>query len=271
MDTSPVVITRPMRRATWNLLRGWEAVASAHALLRPDRRWFVSIDAWDDADHDELLGAVLDDLPFDLYTVVSEADDEARQRWTRSGFTLTRREIEFVVPVDPSRTGLRNSRLPDGLVAAPADAVEEDLLRELDDTLHRDVPGSDGWRNDPGEFHDYTYDEAHFDPATYLVAIDEQGEAFAGLVRVWVSRQHARLGLIGVTRGYRRRGLARALLATAFDRVHERGLVDVTAEADETNHAVITLLESIGARRTGTTLELIRRHPGSFARVHPPL
>jgi RimJ/RimL family protein N-acetyltransferase len=50
------------------------------------------------------------------------------------------------------------------------------------------------------------------------------------------------------------------LLAAAFHGVLERGLSEATAEADETNHASITLLERIAARRTGTTLELIRRH-----------
>lgn len=248
-----------MRHATWNLRRGGETVASAHGLFRPNRRWFVSIDAWSDADHDALLDAVLDDLPFDLYTVVSEADAEARQRWTRSGFDVRRRQIEFLMPVDPIRTGLRRMALPDGLVAVPADAVDKDLLRELDDTLREEVPGSEGWRNDPDEFNDHAFDERLYDRATYLVAVDEQAEAFAGLVRVWVSRRHAHLALIGVVRRYRRRGLARALLAAAFDGVYERGLVEVTAEADDTSHASIRLFGSIGARRTGTTLELVRR------------
>lgn len=241
-------------------MRGRDTVATAHGLFRPDRRWFVSIDAWNDPDHDALLDAVLDDLPFDLYTVVSEAEDEAMQRWTRSGFDVRRREIEFVVPIDPLVTGLHPASLPDGLVAVPADAVDEHLLRELDDTLRTDLPGIDGWRNDPIEFHDYNFDERHFDPATYLVAIDERAEAFAGLVRVWVSARTARLGLVAVSRGYRRRGLARALLAAAFDGVHQRGIVKATAETDETNQASIRLLESIGAVRTGTTLELVRRH-----------
>jgi ribosomal protein S18 acetylase RimI-like enzyme len=259
VNVSQAVITRPTRLVTWNLNRGQETVATAHGLFRPDRRWFVSIDAWNDVDHDALLEAVLEDLPFDLHTIVSEADAETLQRWIRSGFDISRREIEFMVPVDPAVTGLRGTSLPDGLVAVPADAVDENLLRELDDELRKDLPGSEGWRNDPADFHESTFDDGHYDPATYLVAIDERAEAFAGLVRIWISRRHARLGLVTTARRYRRRGLARALLAAAFDGVRERGLIEVTAEADETNHASITLLESIGARRTGTSLELTRR------------
>ena len=259
VNVSQAVITRPARRATWNLVRGRETVASAHGLLRPDRRWFVSIDAWNDVDHDALLEAILEDLPFDLHTIVGEADVETLQRWIRSGFDIRRRELEFIVPVDPAVTGLHRTSLPDGLVAVPADGVDEDLLRELDNQLRDDVPGSNGWRNDPDEFHESTFEDGHYDPATYLVAIDERAEAFAGLARVWISRKHARLGLVATARRYRRRGIARALLAAAFDGVRERGLIEVTAEADETNHASTALLEGIGARRTGTSLELTRR------------
>jgi hypothetical protein len=52
--------------------------------------------------------------------------------------------------------------------------------------LRADLPGSDGWINDPQEFGEYTLDERQFDPATHLAAVDDAGQAFAGLVRVWV-------------------------------------------------------------------------------------
>jgi ribosomal protein S18 acetylase RimI-like enzyme len=260
VEVRRALITRPTRQVRWNLIRGRDTAATAHGLFRPDRRWFVAIDAWNDVDHDALLEAVLDDLPFDLHTIVGEADVEALQRWIRSGFDISRREIEFLVPVDPAVTGLHRTSLPDGLIAVPADAVDEDLLRQLDDLLREDVPGSQGWRNDPVEFHESTFQDGHYDPASYLVAIDESAESLAGLVRVGISRRHARLGLVATARRYRRRGLARALLAAAFDRVLERGLIEVTATADETNSASVTLLESIGARRTETSLELIRHH-----------
>jgi ribosomal protein S18 acetylase RimI-like enzyme/catechol 2,3-dioxygenase-like lactoylglutathione lyase family enzyme len=156
MDTFRTMITRPTRQATWNLVRGRETVASAHGHFRPDGRWFVSIDAWNDDEHDTFLAAVLSDLPFDLYTIVGDTDSDA---------------------VRP----------------------------------------------------------------------------------VWIGERHARLGLIAVARSYRRRGLARALLAAAFEHVRDRGFGEVTAEVDETNRASIALLEGVRGRHTGTTLELVRR------------
>jgi len=114
------------------------------------------------------------------------------------------------------------------------------------------------WINDPQEFHDYTFAERLFDPATYLVAVDDAREAFAGLVRVVVPGR-PRLGLIAVTSAYRRRGLARGLLAAAFAPLHERGIAHVAAEADANNTAAIELLEQIGSQRTGASIELIHR------------
>ncbi len=251
-------VVRPTRTATWNYIRGNDTAASAHARCRPDRRWFVSIDAWDEDAYAPLMTAMSEDLRQDLYMNVS-GDDEGLERWRKLGFEIGRREIEFTIPVDPSRTGLTDAPPPDGIVLISADAVDEQGLRELDDRLRADVPGTDGWLNDPQEFREYTFDERHFDPATYLVAVDDSREEFAGLVRVWTHPRHSRLGLIGTAASYRRRGLARALLAAAFAALHERGIAQISAEADATNDQSIRLLESIGATPTVETLELIRR------------
>lgn len=251
-------VVRLTRTAAWNLIAGGECTASAHGICRPDRRWFVSIDTWDESAYAPLLSAVADDLRQDLHTNLSGDDGPGLDRWRRLGFAVVRREILFLLPVDPAITGLGDAAVPAGIVLLSAEAVDEDGLRELDDSLRADVPGTHGWVSDPVEFREHTFDERHFDPSTYLVAVDDTREEFAGLVRVWTARAHSRLGLIGVASGYRRRGLARALLGAAFAPLHERGVTAVTAEADETNAASVSLLEGIGAQRTGETLELVR-------------
>ncbi|MBA3527884.1 MAG: GNAT family N-acetyltransferase [Propionibacteriaceae bacterium] len=115
--------------------------------------------------------------------------------------------------------------------------MDETSLRELDDRLRDEVPGTAGWVNDPAEFADYTFDELQFDPATYLVAVDDERHQFAGLVRIWANGNRSRLGLVGVARPYRRRGLARAMLASALRPVHARGVHEVMAEVDASNTA----------------------------------
>ena len=250
---------RLSRTASWNLVRGADTIASAHALCRPDGRWFVSIDAWDDAAWAPLLEMMIKDLGCDLHTIVDESDEATLAGWRRFGFEVARREIDYAIPVDPGVTGLVASRLPDGMVLLAADAVDETELRLLDDTLRADVPGSDGWLNDPQEFREHSFNERYFDPATYLVALDDAVPAFAGLVRVMVLPRRPRLGLVGVSSAYRRRGLARALLAAAFAALHDRGFTHVGAEVDATNTASIRLLEQIGGQRTGASVVLVRR------------
>jgi len=252
-------VARPARTASWNLVRGANVVAGAYATCRPDGRWFVSIDGWEPAADAPLLAAMVEDLRHDLRTVVDGADEQELRRWQGLGFEPARRELLLAVPVDPATTGLSQSPPPDGIVVVPADAVDETALRELDDTLRADVPGCSGWVNDPMEFREYTFDERLFDPATYLVAVDDACERFAGLVRVWANPRRSRLGLIGVTAPYRRRGLARALLTQAFAPLHDRGVRTIAAEVDVTNAASLALLTGIGAQPVGENVELVRR------------
>jgi ribosomal protein S18 acetylase RimI-like enzyme len=252
---------RLSRTATWNLVRGGDRIASAHGMCRPDGRWFVSIDAWDDAAWAPLMTVLVKDLACHLHTVVDASDAATLASWRRFGFEVARREIDYLIPVDPGVTGLVDSWLPERMVLLAADAVDETELRLLDDSLRADVPGYDGWLNDPQEFRERSFDERHFDPATYLVALDDAVPAFAGLVRIAVMPRRPRLGLLGVTPAYRRRGLARALLTAAFAALHDRGFTHVTAEVDTTNTASIRLLEQIGGQRTGASLVLLRRVP----------
>src|SRR6185437_3747846 len=190
---------------------------------RPNRRWFVSVDARDEDEFAARVEAMADDLRHDLYTTLEEGDHELRQ-WLALGFSVHRRELRFRMPVDPARTGLDTAGTDLQVALLPADAVDLTLLRRLDDTLREDVPGAEGWRNEPEEFAQYTFGTKQFDPSTYLVAVDDDAARFAGLVRVWNMPKVPRLGLVGVTRGYRRRGLARVLLAAAYSSLHRRGV-----------------------------------------------
>lgn len=253
------VVARSTRFANWSLLREGSSVASASAVCRPDRRWFVSVDAWHDGDYEPLVNAMVADLGSDLCTRIDSSDAGALELWSRFGFAVERRELEFVLSPDPASTGLVHVQMPPGLTLLSAADADEGELRQFDDLLRQDVPGADGWVNDPSEFHEYTFDEGQFDPATYLVALDDERQRYAGLVRIWVSGTQARLGLIGVARGYRRRGLARALLAHALHPVHERGIMRVTAEVDDSNRASLGLLRSIGAVESGAAAVLKRR------------
>lgn len=257
---APVVV-RVAAGVHWHALDDDVVAGRAHALYRPDNRVFVSVDTWRDDVFAMLVAAVVQDLPTDLRTIVDEADAGELDRWSTVGFQPDRRDDIYLVPTAPQATGLHGVQVPAGFTVVSAEAADIDRLRALDELLRDDVPGSDGWVNDPAEFQASTFDPRMFDPATYLVAVHDASGQYAGLVRIGKHpRRQPRLGLIGVRRSCRRRGLARALLAAAFPPLHARGILEVFAEADTVNTAATTLLTRIGARRTGGSVELLHRH-----------
>ncbi len=192
------------------------------------------------------------------YATVDKADLEALRALSGAGFTEVRRENEYEIPV--SRV---DAVVPDGISIVTADQTELEPLMMLDCAIRADIPGADGWQPDPAWFRAQTYDSPDFDPQAYRVALD--GDDYVGLARIWLrspSRVYRRLGCVGVLREYRRRGLARALVARALAPVAAAGETAVTAEVDTTNIASHTLLTGFGGRVTGGTVELYRGRLG---------
>ena len=217
-------------------------IPAVKSYVRSDGRHFVR-----DPDRESLAEATTD--------VYCTAETSEVDSYLALGFDAHRREGTYVVPIRSARV-----EAPQGVVFAHADEVDETALRLLDNELRQDVPGTDGWQWDEADFRDETYEAAEFDATTYLVALDRETGDHVGIVRVWMTQPIPRLGFIGVRRRYRRRGIARALLAEVFARLDELGIYEVSTEIDETNTASRALLEGLGARRTGTSVELIRRY-----------
>ena len=258
MTDSAFRVVRAAPGLVWRALDGDQVVGSVTAVLLPNDRWFVDFSHGGESAWRPLLAAVAANTASDLYLTADDTDVQYLRQLAGLGFTELRRESHVLIPTDPGLTGLVVTAEPPGvLFISAADAFEDDL-RLLDDALRQDVPGCEGWRWDPAGFHDETFG-TDFDSKTYLVAVDERSGRYIGLVRVWITPGLPRLGLVAVARPYRRKGVARALLAVAFRELHARGAAQVTAEMDDANTASRTLLWGLGARRTGGTVELVRR------------
>jgi ribosomal protein S18 acetylase RimI-like enzyme len=186
---------------------------------------------------------------------VPEDDADALAALTDAGFVVSRREAVIAFEVATALDTLAGADLPAGVEARSAADVDEDALRLLDDELRQDIPGADGWRSTPEEFREHTFADPEFDPRTYLVAVDPGG--LVGLARIWMNRDVPRLGMVGVRRTYRRRGIGAALVRLALAPVAETGAEFVTAEYDLTNDASAALFRRLGARRLGATIELV--------------
>ncbi len=235
----------------WTASDGAEVVGRLRAFVKPDQRCALFVrDVVGERAYGPLVDAALRELDRDLYIEVDEDALSVREILVERGFAVHRREHHYLVPtayVRPMPAGY------DIVSAADADVAR---LSELDAALRQDVPGADGWRNDPREFERQTFGDPEFDPATYLVAV-HQG-AYAGLVRVWHRPVVPRLGLIAVVREHRRQGLASGLIARAFGVCHERGQAAAICEVDVTNTASNALMATMGAKRVGGTVELLR-------------
>jgi ribosomal protein S18 acetylase RimI-like enzyme len=211
----------------------------SRTLLRPDGRRF-------------LVGPLRESLPpGELFAWAQEDDHERLRELEDLGFVRERRELQLVL-----RTAVPRLRAPAGVDAVRADAVEEGTLRLLDDELRQDVAGTDGWRWSAADFREETYLSPHFDPAVYLVAT--AGGEPVGICRVWSRPEDPQLGFIGVRRSLRRRGIARWLVGETFAVLQARGEREVWTEVDEMNVGSRTLLEGLGGRAVGASLELRR-------------
>ncbi|WP_332839138.1 GNAT family N-acetyltransferase [Nocardia bovistercoris] len=230
-------------------------VGRTHAERRPDGRMFVSIDAWQDATFDLLAAAMLAELPAPLFTVVDEDDADLTACWQRAGFTVRRREWEYLVPTDPAVTGLGGALPPPGVTIVPAGAVDESLLRALDRAIRDEVEATLGWLSMPAEVLARPDGDTVGDVSTYAVAAT--ADRYLGLIRVETVNQ-PRIGLVAVLAGAQRRGIARALLAHALGVLRHSEVTQVWAEVQESNQPASALFDGLGVRPVSSNLELVR-------------
>lgn len=236
----------------WHAVENDLVVGRGHASRRLDGRTFVSIDTWRGAVFELLAEVIVADRPETLYTVVDENDQELTAGWGRAGFVSWRRELEYVVPTD-----LRATPAPPGVTIVPLGEVAEEPLRELDRMIRAEVEAGAGWQTMPAEVLPWQGGTRPMDPSKYAVAVLR--DQYVGLVRLATMTRRPRIGLIAVLAGAQRRGIARALLSHVLDGLHRAGTEAASAEVNEANVAAVALFEGLGARRTGSNLELVRR------------
>lgn len=240
------------------------------SFVRPDRRLVVRCDgAWTAAAADDACAKALEARAPALVHL-DESDIGSLTLLVGRGFAVSRRESRVVIDVESALRSLCSRPVPPGIVVLSAVDVDEEALRRLDDELREDVPGTTGWRSSPDEFHVDTFCDPGFDPTTYLVAVKEAGNELLGLVRIWMNASGPRLGLLGVRRHVRRRGLGAALLLHALAAARGAGASRILTEYDDTNQASRQLATRLEAAPLGRTIELVYVPDGRRAWNHPP-
>jgi GNAT superfamily N-acetyltransferase len=253
MQGHAVEIVRITEGKLWHALADDEVVGRGYAAHRSDGHLVISVDSRQHAVFHRLAAAILADLPRPLYTLVDEADEDQLTSWECTGFTPHRRERQYVLPTDPDQTGLGRFRPPPDLTILPVGQAEEDPLRELDRVVRAEVDPM----LLPAQVLPYPSGATVVDPSRYAVAVRE-GQ-YVGLARVLPLPRRPRLGLIAVHADHRRHGVARALLADILGGLHQAGTATVSTEVAELNAPAVNLFESIGAKPSGGSVELVHR------------
>ena len=246
---------QPVQR--WLAIRNGAAVAAVSTWLRPDDRMFLHFVGHDGAfgPLGEMAGET---LGRPVHAIVDTASREGVDSLQRAGFEPEVASEAFEIRFDAALAWLRRAWVPAGFRIVAADAVDEDRLFDLDNTLRRDTPGTDGWRGDREWFREEFTESPPFDPTAYLVAIHECDD-YAGLVRIWRNPSGPRLGLIGVIPKYRNTTIAAALLAQALTAAATWGFDTFTTETSLSNRVIHPRMARLGAERTGAFIQVVRR------------
>jgi ribosomal protein S18 acetylase RimI-like enzyme len=250
---------------SWTAWDGTSQVGAMSVWRSPDGRCRLYFNGCQ-ADAYGPLSAAIDGQ---CYAYVPLSDEAAQAALREAGFAGSRVEHNYRVPVRSI-----DAPVPPGIRFCTVDEAAAEQVMLLDCAIRQDIPGSDGWQPDMEFFRQQTYDEPR-DPSAYLIAADGAayvgaahvgaaayvGAAYVGLVRVWLPEREGaarRLGCIGVLPGYRKRGLARALVGAVFAVLTAQGVAEVTCEIDDANTASKALFTSLGAVAEGGTIELMR-------------
>lgn len=205
--------------------------------------------------------------PSALGTFTFAAETEAiaaleQQGWIRTGmgYEMVRETLDDI-PAVP---------LPDGLEVRPLSADRRDLRHVWD-------AATDAFRDERGEPEPTEQDWLRFlddereDPSLWAVAFDGDDVAggVQGLIDPEADAHHGRsrgvVDGVWTRRPYRRRGLARALIADVLVRLRERGMTSAYLGVDglNPNHAS-TLYRSLGFEPVSTTYDWKKALPAGL-------
>lgn len=195
--------------------------------------------------------------PVNLVVFVSGRDEIQRSVLTRLGFRIAR---HYASLIRPNFNSVPDLQLPDGLDVRPIDPADRALHRRVYDANARAFADSHG-EDKPSEakFDEFVNDPS-FAPELWQVAFD--GDTIAGQILNYLGPVEGDGTRVGWTEGisvqpeYRRRGLARALLARSIRVVRDAGAAYAALGVDlrNPNHAA-DLYTSMGYRIVSESFE----------------
>ena len=174
-----------------------------------------------------------------------------------AGFGLARRHAQME---RPDLSAVPEIPLPDGLEIRPIDPADETMVRRVFDADCEVFRDHWGGVDCSATAFDRFRAEPEFDPRLWRVAFD--GPEIAGQILNYMGplepdgSRHGWTESIAVRRPWRRRGVARALLAASLAAVRDAGASVASLGVDQSNeNRALTLYEGLGFRVTAEELE----------------
>ena len=246
----------PLQR--WLAMRDGEAVGAVRPWKRADDRLFLHFACHEMSAYPPLLEMIDREFGRPVFTHVDAGDRDLVDLFTEADFRTEMTSERFRVRFDRALALVKRGQVSPGFSIRPANGVDEDRLFALDNLLRRDMQGTEGWRGDRRMFREEIVESPPFDPASYLVGIDERSGDYAGLVRIWRNPDGPRFGLVGVLPRYRRTPLAAALLNQALSAAARWGYETFLGETSLDNEVTHPRLKRLGAESLGQFLQLVR-------------
>ena len=218
-------------------------------LRRPDNRTFLRFDYHDATAFQALASAATEAFRPPLCVMVDASNLETIGTLGEAGFAVLITEERVRIRFDAALRMVRRATTPAGYSLHGADAVDKDVLFDLDTKLRNMVPGTDGWQGGRDIFDREIADSPPFDPCAYLVAVHELSGEYAGLVRMWRNPDEPRFGLIGVLPHHRSAPVAAALLKQALAAASQWGSETFVAETSLSNDVIYPKLKRLSAER----------------------
>lgn len=213
------------------------------------------------------LGAA---APSRVVVYVTGRDAGQRALVESRGFALVRRYAQLV---RASLDGIPDLPIPEPFEIRPIDPADRAMHRRVFEADARAFAESYGQEALSETQWDAFVSAPSFDPSLWRVAF--HGDAIAGQILNYMddpSEDGSRIGMteaISVQPGFRRRGLARALLAESLRAVRDAGATAASLGVDTQNpNEALTLYESLGFRIVSETFEYAL---GPFPAGHRPV
>jgi mycothiol synthase len=221
--------------------RGIEELLVRHALRRAE----------------ELVAEPGRTAPMAVTAFVMSRDESQRVAVEAAGFTRVRAGVELV---RPNLHDIPDIPMPDGFEIRPIAADDRAMHRRVWEAAKRAFAESYGEQAQSEDQYERWLSSTEFNPPLWRVAF--HGDAIAAQILNYLDEPEADGSRIGWTESistqpeFRRRGLARALLAESLRTVRDAGATKAALGADSQNpNEAQALYESMGFRVVSTTYD----------------